>query len=204
MGQETRTKDKISTLAILIAVLLATAPALGRSDESTKEQLNFSSEQDYVNKPVQQPVTLSAEALEALAADQNVDGCLKEAGKSADQAFSWFVASEIHLGGGDEVDYVVLPSLLSKGEQPGDVPGNACFRGANAAWFWALRRTKQGYTLVFSGSGHDLSILRHRTNGFRDIKTSSAVQAGGDISDAVYRFDGRRYLKVKVDERPGE
>ncbi len=197
-------KDKVTTLAILIAVLLATAPALGRSGESTKEQLNFSSEQDYVRKPIQQPVTLSAEALEALAKDPNVDGCLKEAGKSADQAFSWFVASEIHLGGGDEIDYVVLPSLLSKAEQPGDVPDNACFRGANAAWFWALRRTIQGYALVFSGGGHDLSVLRHRTNGFRDIRTSTAMQVGGMVSETVYRFDGQRYVKVKVDERPGD
>ncbi len=197
-------RDKWGAAAVLIAVLLASAPALGRSDENTKEQSHFNCDQDYVNEPVQQPVTLSAEALEALAKDQIVDSCLKEAGKSADQAFSWFVASEIHLGGGDEVDYVVLPSLLSKVEQPGDAPNNACFRGANAASFWALRRTKQGYTLVFSGSGHDLSILHHRTNGFRDIKISTAIQAGGDISEAVYRFDGRRYVKVKVDERPGE
>jgi len=197
-------KDKVATLAILIAALLATAPALGRSDESRKEQSHFSCEQEYVNEPVRQPVTLSAEALEALAEDQNVDACLKEAGKSADQAFSWFVASEIHLGGEDEIDYVVLPSLLLNGEQPGGAPNNACFRGANAALFWALRRTKQGYTLAFSGSGHDLDILRHRTNGLRDIRTSTAIQAGGMISETVYRFDGRRYVMVKVDERPGE
>jgi hypothetical protein len=199
-----RMKDKVTTMAILIAALLATASALGHSDESTKEQWNFSSEQEYVNEPVRQPVTLSAEALEALAADQNVNACLKETGKSADQAFSWFVASEIHLGGGDEIDYVVLPSLLSKAEQPGDMPDNACFRRANAAWFWALRNTRQGYKLVFSGAGHDLSVLRHRTNGFRDIKTSTAIQAGGMISETVYRFDGRRYVMVKVGERPGE
>jgi hypothetical protein len=190
--------------SIGIAVFLSALWTPTATEGGAKEQLNFSCEQDYANEPVQRPTALSAEALEALAEDQNVGGCLKEAGKSADQAFAWFVASEIHLGGRDEADFVVLPNLLLKAEQPGGVPDNACFLGANTALFWALRRTQQGYSLVFSGGGHDLSVLRHRTNGFRDIKTSVLLEAGRIISEAVYRFDGQRYVKVRVDERPGD
>jgi hypothetical protein len=197
-------KNRVTELALLIALLFATTPAVGRADEGAKEQTSFSSEQDFVNQPVQSPTPLSAEALSALATDRNVAGCLAESGKSPDQVFAWFVASVIHLGPKDEADYIVLPNLLLKAGQPDDVPGRGCFLRANAAWFWALRRTKQGYKLVFSGGGHELSVLRHRTNGFRDIKTGFILQAGQTLDETVYRFDGQSYVQVKVDQRPLE
>jgi hypothetical protein len=197
-------KNALTTLAFLIVGLLASAPARGHTEDGTKEQTSFSSQQDFVNEPVQSPTPLSAEALSALATDLNVAGCLAEAGKSPDQVFAWFVASEIHLGPKDETDYIVLPNLLLKAGQPEDVPGRGCFLRVSAAWFWALRSTKRGYKLVFSGGGHELSVLRHRTNGFRDIKTGFILQAGRTLKEAVYRFDGQSYVQVKVDQRPLE
>lgn len=197
-------KDRFSTLAMLIVVTLLGITPFGRAEEGTKEQLIFNSAQDYAKQPVLHPTPLTPEALEALATDQIVGGCLKETGISADQAFAWFVASEIHLGGRDETDFVVLPSLLLKAGQPGDVPDRGCFLGANAAWFWALRSTKQGYRLIFSGGGQYLSVLRHRTNGFRNVKTSVIFQEGRTMDEAVYRFDGQAYVKVKVKELGGD
>jgi len=197
-------RDRFHGTAILLVFLLGTTPVLGRADGDSKEQLSFSSEQDYANEPVVRPTPLPAEALDALAKDQNVNRCLAESEKTPDQAFAWFVASEVHLGPKNEADYIVLPNLLLKAEQPGEAPGNGCFLRATSAWFWALRNTKQGYKLVFSGSGHDLSVLHHRTNGFRDIKTSFVLQTGQSLNELIYRFDGDSYVQVKANERPLE
>ncbi len=189
-------------IAFQMALLISACSALGHGDGDSKEQLNFSSEQDYANEPVLHPKPLPAEALDALAEDRNVGQCLRESAKTPDQAFAWFVASEVHLGPKNESDYIVLPNLLLKAEQPGEAPGNGCFLRANSAWFWALRNTKQGYKLVFSGGAHDLSVLHHRTNGFRDIKTSFVLQAGQALNELIYRFDGDGYVQVKANERP--
>jgi len=184
------------TLAGIVITGLLSVSWTEATIRAANEQTNFDSEQDYANQPVQDPKPLSTDALYALAKDQRVSDCLRLSGKSPDQAFAWFVSSEIHLAGKDETDFIVLPSLRSDSE------GLPCFQDSDTAWFWALRKTRLGFELIFSGSGHYLSVSRHRTNGLRDIKLFSSAQVGGVVAEGVFRFDGQRYVQVKASEFP--
>jgi hypothetical protein len=162
---------------------------LGTSHEDPgHEQLDFGSEQAI--KPVQKPVVVPEGLVEALRLDKialNVaKPCLRE--QHLDQIPGpWFVASEVHLDGPDEVDLVVLPR-------------NACLIGANVGPFWLARKTPQGFQIVFSSGGHDLEILRTRSGGFRDIRLESATAT--TLLTTTFKFNGQSYQPHQKTSRP--
>ncbi len=159
------------------------------------EQSEFNSEQADAGQPIERPVNLPPSALHVLAEDESVSGCMADENIAHDQLpGSWFIASEIHLDGADEIDMVVLPNL-NLPRPPGDPGPIACFLGANAAWFWVLRNTSQGYQLVLSVGGHDLKVSQKRTNGLRNIVASTIQQAGKAAFIQDFEFDGRKYEK---------
>jgi hypothetical protein len=63
--------------------------------------------------------------------------------------------------------------------------------GANVASFWIFRKTAAGYSLVFDESVHDLEVLESRTNGYRDIRTTSATAVS--VTTLLFRFNGEKY-----------
>jgi hypothetical protein len=111
----------------------------------------------------------------------------------------WFVASEIHLGGPNEIDLIVLPRLAPS-KPPTEKSDNACLVGANIDPFWILRKTSQGYDLILSMSAHDLATLTTRSNGHRDIRVFSMTAI--NITTADFKFDGKRYRFRRARSKP--
>jgi hypothetical protein len=141
--------------------------------------------------PVRHPVKLPRNALNALGKDERVASCLEESGLSPqDLPANWFVASEVHLDGPGESDFVVLPGLLDAPN--GEISQNVCLFGANTAQMWVLRKVQNQYLLVLSEIALDLEILHTRTNGLLDIQVGAVV--GVAYADSItYKFDGSTY-----------
>lgn len=109
--------------------MLESSEALGKTE---KEQTSFDADPDFAQ--VTRPARLPDSVLQILARDSEVAACEKENPISLTTSLaSWFVASEIHLDGPDEVDLVVLPTAQ----------GNRlmCFHSAEGiGWFWVFRQ----------------------------------------------------------------
>ena len=190
MGKAER-KATLALSIVLLWPLLLLAQHTPKKIERN-EQSRFNSEQDYAGAPVEGPVELSAAALRTLAGDQVVLRCLKHRERTQDQLpAKWFVASEIHLAGPNEIDLIVLPRLAPSDKPPSEESENACLFGANINPFWVLRETPSGFDLILSKSAHDLDVLNTRSNGYRDIRLYSLTAISVTISD--FRFDGNRY-----------
>jgi hypothetical protein len=141
---------------------------------------------------VQRPVELTRAALDALSTDKRVASCLEHNDMNPeDLPANWFIASEIHLGGADEEDLVVLPHVPLPEPHAGKISPNACLIGAKTAQMWVLRSTETGFQLVLSQLGLGMEVLSTRTNGFRDIQVGLAVAGYDDEFD--YKFDGTSY-----------
>ena len=178
-------------LTLVLALAVCGAAGQSQQDEKTRqrEQLDFSMETEIV--PVEKPVTLPEAALRLLEKEADVSSCMENANVSPGQlSSSWFVGSEIHLGGPDEIDLIVLPSEL-KPTQPMHRPPNACFFGPYTAKFWVLRMTRNGYELALAVHAHDLGALKTRWNGHRDIETTVSTLNGSTTT--LFRFDGKQY-----------
>jgi len=151
-------------------------------------------------EPVQRPVELPRAALDALSEDKRVASCLTRNGLSAKELpANWFIASEIHLDGPNEVDLVVLPGGRIPDTAAGEISQNACLVGANTAQMWVLRKTQIGFQLILSQIGLGMNVLSTRTNGLRDISVGAEVGGYGDGIE--YKFDGKSY---KVARRTSE
>ena len=150
---------------------------------------------------MERPVELSTAALRTLAEDDVVHSCLKDRERTQDQLpAKWFVASEIHLGGPNEIDLIVLPRLAPSDKPPSGESENACLLGANINPFWVLRKTPQGFDLVSSESAHDLQVLTTRSNGHRDIRLFSLTAI--NVTTADFRFDRKRYRFRRAQSNP--
>jgi hypothetical protein len=113
---------------------------------------------------------------------------------------NWFVASEIHLEGPNEIDLIVLPGGRIPDTPPGEPSANACLVGANTSGFWVLRKTPLGFLVVLSEMAHDLEVLKTRSHGFRDIRLYTISLSSTLIQD--FRFEGRHYVLSQKKSRP--
>jgi hypothetical protein len=129
----------------------------------------------------QRPFALPRAILDVLRRDPMVKDSLEDKNIPPDQLpGSWFQASEVHLAGPDERDVIVM--------------GHCPVCGANVAPFWVFRPARKSYELIMFGGGLALEIMRHRTNGYRDIETSMVVTQ--KPWSGVWRFDGKKYQLV--------
>ena len=187
----------ILTISCLLNTSVAAAP---KGKQGRKEQISFSVEQELV--PIEKPSDLPYEALQVLAKEAGVASCLENQGISGNKLpSSWFIASEIHLDGQNEVDFVVLPNLES---EPQHHPGPAvCFLGANTGQFWIIRKTSAGYGLVLSLFTHGLGVLDSRSHGLRDVEAVT-VSANGETR-SLFKFNGEQYkLHSEKAEQPSK
>jgi hypothetical protein len=180
--------------ACLIPLLaLAACGAVGQSRQGEKtrqrEQLDFSMETEIV--PIERPVSLPEGALRLLEKEADVSSCMVNAKLSPGQLpASWFVGSQVHLDGPDEMDLIVLPSPL-EATQPMHPAPNACFFGPYTAKFWVLRMTRNGYELALTVHTHGLGVLKSGWKGHRDIETGISTLNG--TTTTLFRFDGKQY-----------
>lgn len=184
----------LSTMAlVVVSAVLCLPQVLAAQHAKPKEQAeqsDFGIELEAV--PIQRPVTLQRDALDALSKDASVASCLENEGlRSSELPANWFVASEVHLDGANKGDLVVLPGGRLPDTPKGEISPNACFLGANTAQMWVLHNIQRGFKLVLSQIGLGMSVLPTRTNGLRDIEVGAAV--GGYDDSIDYKFDGESH-----------
>lgn len=170
-------------LASYLFLLLEPSGAWGKTE---KEQTSFDADS---SSQITHPVRLPASVLQILAQDSEVAACRKENTiPSGVSPASWFVASEIHLGGPDEVDMVVLPAAQGK--------RFLCFHSVEGiGWFWVFRQVGAHYELVLKTAGLGLIIRDTRHQGYRDIQSGAAF--GMHSSQTTYRFENGKYREYR-------
>lgn len=162
---------------------------IGKQPQSS-EQSRFAVE----GIPIEKPKDVPESVLKVLRKDAYVVACLKEAQSVSEIPASWFVGSEIHLDGPEQIDLIVVPRQLApKKDEPTD---NACLYGANVAPFWVFSNASRQPTLVLEISAAGLRLANEKTKGYRDIETWSSTALARTMSH--FRFDGRQYRPVEA------
>jgi hypothetical protein len=172
-------------LLFLIASTIFVSQTLGAqkiAGGADHEQHLFSAMDDSVNHPVPLPPSVLA----ALSHDPDIGVKLKAESLIPDKLpASWFVVSEIHLGGPSERDLVVV--------------GVGPVRGANVTTFWLFRPGNADYELLLKAPALGLEIKNSRTNGYRNIELVSATAV--EVSKLECTFRGGAYQPGKRDKR---
>jgi hypothetical protein len=161
----------------------------GQSSENSPEQTVFDAEGDSSGLLVKRTAAIPDSALQVLR-DTLTGGtfnCLKASGTTPEQApASWFLASEIHLNGPNEIDLVVLPNVpgISDPTNPG-----GCLLAAHGGPFWVLGPgiASGRYGLLLATYGLGLRVLNSRTNRYRDI------EIGTERNTRIYKFTWQQY-----------
>jgi hypothetical protein len=182
------TKRNILVRLLLFGVLFANAVhAQKAAKDQEPEQTDFGSDPEVlIRKPVEIPDgalpflrdTLSRGTINCI---KNVNGLTPEQVPA-----SWFVASEIHLDGPNDIDFIVQPKALGKSPSP-----NGCLFGAHVVPFWVLRNRDGNYDLLLQTGGDFLQVLDSRTNGYRDVKGIGLTAVSA--TSVTFRFDGKKY-----------
>jgi hypothetical protein len=149
----------------------------------TREQSSFSAEDVRVKRPVK----VAESVIKIVSEDAYIQELLKDE-PSHELPEKWLSASEVHLGGREERDLVVM--------------GTGLIRGANVTTFWIFVPGDGAFKLVLETIGHDLVIKNTRSNGYRDVEVSAATAV--EFTEMHYRFEGDGYKKVagKVEKIP--
>ncbi len=154
--------------------VLAVVSAFG----AEPEQVHFSAGDENVARPIHLP----DEIVEILKNDGAVRQVLESEHLSAGHLpMSWFVASEVHLGGPKEKDIVVV--------------GMGKLKRAGLTTFWVFRPWYPGYEVLLSATEHDLIVTDELWKKYRIIKTSAVTATS--IRSASYRFEGGQYKMFK-------
>lgn len=171
---------------LLAFIALGQLKGLGRRRGG--QQASFSVEEIPGEPRVKHPTLVPDAAVEALRTDEGVASCLGDNPLAPEQSLgSWFVASVIHLDRAEEADVVVVPSF--QGQE------SMCFHTpAGIGLFWIFRKNGERYDLVLRTWGGGLEILTAKTNCYRDVRTGTLGQAGRDLTNTTYHFDGIRYV----------
>jgi hypothetical protein len=159
------------------------------------EQVNFNSEIGLPGEVfVKRPVEIPEGGLEVLRNTERIRRCLKTGRlKPEEVPSSWFVGSEIHLDGSNEVDLVVLPNVpkIVAHDFPPNLDPGVCQLGAHTGPFWVLRNSGGHFELLLETNVQFLGVMDSKTKGFRDIRGDTGFVDG--IDSITYRFDGTRY-----------
>lgn len=153
------------------------------------EQSSFNTNQAASEPLIKRPVRIPGAVLEILRKDDTVGACMEDNPVAPGQSLaSWFVASEIHLHGPDEVDLVVLPA--------GRTETYMCFHSVEGVgWFWVFRHVGERYELALKTAGLSLRVLRTKHDGYRDIRAASEVGTLGRW--VIFRFSVGQYRKYR-------
>jgi hypothetical protein len=153
-------------------------------DPSKFEQIHFS-----VEDKLERPIALPEVVVDLLMNDEIVvrsQSCMKKIATLSQIPSSLFLASEVHLDGTDQSDFVIL--------------GTSCLLGANIAPFWIVRKNPDGFRIILSWVSHDLDILPTMTHGYHDVRLSSLTAK--TVSTVICKFDGQKYVPTKRDLKP--
>jgi hypothetical protein len=98
-------------------------------------------------------------------------------GLSREKLRSLFRVVPVRLGSGNEQDFLAQ--------------GQGKLTGADCYWFWIVRARDGRATVLLFTNGLSVTILRHTTNGYSDIRGNWATAAFTGME--VFRYDGHTY-----------
>lgn len=165
---------RIAFAIVLILVAAETSPAQRRDANPVQDQMEF-----FESEPFQVSVPLSADVLRVLLETKAGKQGMEWASKSKrTNAARLFRAAEVHLGGPDEIDFIVI----------GIPPMGAA---ADIGWYWVVRRARDNPKVILSVGGDSLELMASRTNGYRDIDISWTIAS--ESCYETYHYDGKKY-----------
>lgn len=170
----------IKRISLLIDIFLiaSAAPSQSRPDSAFAEQTIFSAE-DYT---VKRPVPLSNQLVSILLKDPDVQEVLSNEGLPISSLpKSWFLVSEVHLGGPDERDLVVIAA--------------GRLQGANVTTYWIFRAYPGGLVQLLKAPAHTIVIKNQRSKGYKNVELMSATS--DQVSTTLCRFNGTRYVPTE-------
>lgn len=175
-------------------VLLTVIPSVAQSEprHAPKQQTSFDTEE-----PLERPVVLPSEALEALRTSklsaQMLRDCAEDADINVSQVpASWFVGSWIELSGAQSSGLVVRAQ-------------HGCFWGAHIVQFWLLSKVGGNYRVVFTGRADEFRVLSTRTNGYRDVQLIFIMRAGAKFDLVTFKYASGEYTESdSKTERPND
>jgi hypothetical protein len=180
---------------LLLAALAACTGGQTPKKENGPEQTVFGADPppgQFMQRPIQVPPAALQVLRDSLGRGAN--NCLTHNGVTADDIpASWFVASEIHLDGPEEVDLIVQPNLPKIGTD--ELPHHeafGCVLGANVGPFWVLRNISGRYGLLLATYALSLEVLDSRSNFYRDIQATAATAA--THTTVLYKMSVAQYL----------
>ena len=187
---------RLLQLLIVVSLLASIGNSQIAKQPQSSEQSRFAVE----GIPIEKPKDVPESVLKILRKDDYVAGCLKQGQSASEIPASWFVGSEIHLDGSDQIDLIVVPRQLApRKDEPTD---NACLYGANVAPFWVFSKASGQPTLVLEISAAGLKVLNAKTNGYRDIRTWSSTAQTRTTS--YFRFDRHQYKLAARKAKPAQ
>ena len=137
---------------------------------------------DDENRGFKGSVPPSDAVLDALlATDEAKESREGLSGHNREYARELFQAVRIDIGDAAEEAYIV------EGSWP--------MSGADNIWFWIVRVVHDKAHVLLFTNGLTVTILSHRTNGYRDIKEEWGGNAGW--GSRVYQYSGSRYKLVR-------
>ena len=148
----------------------------GTRRTSSVGQVEFGAE-----SAIERPIDIPYEVLRRLATDARFQRCYDDIELRSEKSsmLEWFSAAAVRL------DADRLPDVIVKADHP-------CLLGASVAPFWVFRKAgHDDYDLVLQESALNLSVLRTRTNGLRDIRTQAASER--ELYISIWKFDGLSY-----------
>lgn len=183
-------RPKLLALGLALTVLTAVALAQGDDQTHPQEQTVFSADTIPGQQQVSKPVEVPDAALQVLrdTLSRSAINCIKNVNQfTPDQvSASWFVGSEIHLNGPEELDLIVQPKDMQQSPSP-----NRCLFGAHVVPFWVLRNKDGRYTMLLETYADALQVLNSRTNWYRDIQTFSTTAT--THTSILYKMDVAQY-----------
>lgn len=184
---------------MLAMVLESSISAQALQRDQQREQTTFGVE--WEKGDIRKPVEVPDAALQVLrdTLSRGPLNCIKGKGTTPEQVpASWFVASEIHLDGPDEVDLIVVPNGPRMRELP---PAASCLLGANVGPFWVLRKNKSGrYGLLLETYALGLEVLDSRANFYRNIQTVSSTAV--TRTTLLFKMDVAQYQLAEKKTEP--
>ena len=142
-----------------------------------------------LEEPIRHSFPITSPVVRVLRADSHVRECVAREPQVKHIA-PWFKASAIDLNADGRLDLVVQLSDSAP----------LCLMGANIGPFWVLQRLGHGYRKILRTHMLGISILRMKSQGFRDIEASQATAV--DILTTIYRFNGTTYQPHGSKRRP--
>ena len=125
---------------------------------------------------IEHPVPIPKRVMQLLHAQPSVKEFLANPDNDKQSVLDSFEAAAVDLNKHGKTDFVVTNHVLN---------------GANIGPFWVFLKTGQGYKLVLSVTSLNLTIMKTRTKGFRNISAGAATAVSAHVD--VYKFTGKKY-----------